>query len=330
MKRILSCLLIAALFLSAAAVAIAEAPAAGSLKVEKQTIRGNSSWTPESYPEIWITPIFVDFIIEGRDSERYPANFLCFAPPEGTSPLSIEYNSASVVDFDTLFQYSYSARDRYDFESFLEAKDVEAENILADGSADGIAMYVIPDNRRGRALIDLQEYFGGDAKLWIQIYDHTGDLSGDELAGLIRDEAARVRSAMRLAKLDRYWSQGVFAGVALYDDYQKVDVAVDTTGMTVVRLEDRKLEIKELVDGKVCNTVISLGDLMYADQVEDRELADGTPYKRHTMESSSYAFFLLQGKNRDVYLSVKIETPAEDFTAKLEKIFPLITLPAAE
>ncbi|MCL2811990.1 MAG: hypothetical protein FWD25_08910, partial [Clostridia bacterium] len=181
MKKILSCLLIAVLCLSLASIAMAEAPAAGSLKAVQQTIRGNSSWTPESYPEIWITPIFGEYIVEGRDTERYPANFLRFAPPEGTAPLRFEYDYSNLIDFDTLFQYSYQAHDRASYELFLERAE-EEEHILADGS-DGVAIYVMPSRwGRGRAMIDLKQYFGGTAKLVIEIYDNAGDdLSAEAL-----------------------------------------------------------------------------------------------------------------------------------------------------
>jgi len=329
MKKTRSRLLAAALLLCSllglASVALTEAPAAGSLKAVQQTIRGNSSWTPESYPEIWITPIFAEYIIDGN--ERYPAHFLRFAPPEGTAPLRIDYDYANVIDFDTLLQYSYQAFSRMSFEKFLER--AEEGDLLADGS-DGVALYVLADNRRGRAMIDLEAYFGDAAMLSIEIYDHTGDLSGAELGALIQGEAARVQGALQFEALDHYWTQGVFSSVALYDGYEKVSVTVDTSGMTLIGLQDDKLTSRALVDGDGRTTEISLGSLLWEDEVEDKALADGTPYKLRITEYSSHAFFKLAGKNRDVYLCIKIETPPEGFAAELEAVYPLITLPKAE
>ncbi|MCL2544490.1 MAG: hypothetical protein FWE77_01080 [Clostridia bacterium] len=328
MKRTLSTLLILALCLCLASAVAAQAPAAGSLRAEKQTIRGNTSFTPASYPEIWLTPFSAQYIVEGRDSERYPANFLRFAPPEGTAPLRIESDSASLIDFNTLFQYSYEAVNRYAFELFLER--AEEEHILADG-ADGVAVYVIPGNRRGRALIDLKEFFGGTSKLWIEIYDHTGDLSGEELGQLIQEEVARVQGGMELVELDRFWSQGVFASVELFSDFDKVTVTVDTSGMTLTRIRDDKLETYDLKDGGAYSTEISIGSLMWEDEVEDRELADGTPYKLRASEYSGHAFFFIQeGRYSDVYLVIRIGVSPEEFAAELERVFPLVTLPEAE
>ena len=328
MKRTLCALLILALCL--ASVAMAQAPAAGSLRAEKQTIDGNSSWTPESYPEIWLTPFSAQYIIEGRDSERYPANFVCFAPPEGTAPRHIAHDIVSVLDFDTLFAYTYAAYDRHSYELFLE-KAEEEEYILADGS-DGVAIYVMPSRwGRGRAMIDLKPYFGGTAKLTIEIYDNAGDdLSVEELGKLIQDEASRVLGAMELVELDRFWSQGVFSSVDLFNR-SGVSITVDTADMTITRLEDNKLKNQVLVDGAVRETEIGLSS-PFGEEVEEHTLADGTPYIRDTWDYWSYAYFFIQeGRSGgEVYLQIKIGVPPEAFAAELEKVYPLIALPGAE
>ena len=325
MKRTMTCLLLAALLLGAS-IAVAEAPAAGSLSAVQQSIRGNSSWTPESYPEIWITPVYASYIIEGK--EKYPAHFLRFAPPEGVAPLRIDYDFTSMIDFDTLIQYSYQAIDRASYELFLE--DVEAEDRLADGS-DGIAAYAAPDSRRGYAMIDLKDYFGETSKLRIEIYDHTGDLSKEQRAQLVFDEAERVRAAVRFEELDHFWSQGAFASVELFDSHNKVSITVDTAGMTIVGLQDDKLKSLALADGAARSTELALSSYIWADEVEDQELADGTPYKLHAREYTSHAFFFIkEGEYASVYLEIKIETPPEGFAAELEKVYPLITLPEGE
>ena len=329
MKKILCTLLILALCLGLASAATAQAPAAGSLRAEKQTIRGNSSWTPESYPEIWITPIYAEYIIEGN--ERYPAHFLRFAPPEGAAPLRIDYDYANFIDFDTLFQYSYQAMSRASFESFLEGAERQEEHtILLDGS-NGVAMYVWPDNRRARAMLSISDHFGGTAMLQIEIYDHTGVLSGDELAKLIQDEAPRVQDAMRFEELDRFWAQGVYASVELFYDFDNVNAVVDTAEMTLVRMQNDRLVSKVMADGEVRETDIQIGATMYGDDHEEATLTDGTPYMYKAGEYSSEAFFFIkEGRYDDVYLQIKIYVGPEDFAAELEKVYPLITLADAQ
>jgi len=330
MKKILSCLLILALCIGLSTAAMAVAPAVGSMKAVQQTIRGNSTWTPESFPEIWITPFFAEYIVEGRDNERYPASFLRFPPPEGTSPLRIDYDFSSYIDFDTLFQYSYQAMERTSYELFLEK--AEEENILNDGSG-GVAVYVKPDRwGRGRALIDLKPYFGGTSKLWIEIYDNAGgNLTGEELGKLIQDEVARVQAAIQMEELDRFWSQGAFSSVELFEDRYDVTITVDASDMTITHIQGKGLKSQVLADGKVRSTEIELGS-PHGDDLEDQTLADGTPYVRMTRDYWSDAyFFIKKGRSSgEIYLHIKIGVPAEEFAAELEKVYSLITLPVAE
>jgi len=328
MKRTLSSLLILALCLSLASAAVAEAPAAGSLKLEQQTVRGNSSWTPESYPEIWITPVFAEYIIDGRDAERYPANFLRFAPPEGAAPLRIDSDYANLIDFDTLLQYSYQAHDRASFELFLERVE-EQEYILADGS-DGVAIYVSPDRRgRARAMLSISEHFGGTSKLRIEIYDNAGDnLSAEALGELIQAEVARVQAAMQFVELDRYWAEGVFAAVELFNG--QVTIAIDTADMTLTDIQDRRIRNRVLVDGKVRTTEIEINS-PFQDDLVDAQLADGTEYIYKVSEFWGNAYFYIQeGRTSgQIYLHIRIEgtfTP-EEFAAEVEKVYALVTLP---
>ncbi len=328
MKKIFALLIVAALMLSLMPGAFAEAPVVGSLKAEQQTIRGNSSWTRESYPEIWITPVYSEYIVEGKDAEKYPAKFLRFAPVEGFSPMEFSADYASFINFDTLAQFSYQAMDRASFELFLEK--AEKENTLSDGS-DGVAIYVIPDGRRGRALIDLKEQFGGTAKLYIEVYDHTGDLTGEQLGESVQAEAQRVMSTMKVEDLNGYWSKGVYSSVTLYDDYAKVSVPVNTTDWTITNASDRSLTALEVVDGEVIDTVVSIDSFYYKDEAKDAKLADGTPYKVHNMEYNSYAFFFLKDGDPDgKCLLIKIETDAASFPEKLEKVYARVTMPKAE
>lgn len=322
MKKLVA-LLLAALMALGLGAALADAPAAGSLTVENTTIRGNTTWTLESYPEIWLTPIFNEYIIEGKDAEKYPPKFLCFAPPEGALPYEFDTDDAAFLNHDTLMSYGYYVADRASFELFLEK--AEKENILADGSG-GVAMFTQPDNRRARAMISLEEQYGGTAKLEILMYDNTGDMKAEELAAAIQAETERVQSTMRMEDLEGYWSKEVYASVQLYYSFLKVGVQVNTSAMTLVNVEDRKLEAMENVDGKAVETKIEIVDYT-SDEVTDETLADGTPYIRKTYDSFSYGYFEI-GESRDkpVYVSICIDGEPEGFAEKLEKVYALVTV----
>lgn len=318
MKRLLSSLLVAILTLALCAPALAAEPEAALFKVEKQTVRGNSAWTPESVPEVWLTPYFDEYIVEGK--ENYPAEFVRFPVAEGSSPYSFRQDSFGAVNFDTLVSYSYQAYDRASYELFLEK--AEADNILADGS-DGVAMYIAPDNRRGRAMIDVKSMFGGTAKLTIDVYDNTGDLDGEALTKLIQDETKRVQDAMKHEKLEQYWSKGAFSTVILFDDYAKHEVTLDVKDLTIIDLDDDKMIVMEKNSkGKVDKTKYELTDYLYhEEEAKDAALADGTPYKVYNSEYTGYTSFQLAEGEKPLILSIEITCDQEEFVAKLEQAY---------
>lgn len=321
MKKAILGLLIALLMVSAGVTAPAEAPAAGSLSVEPLTVRRNTTWTSESYPEIWITPLYANGIIEQR--ENSPAAFLRFSPPEGASPYLFGSDEAGFLDHETLVSYSYYAYDRASFELFLEK--AEPEHTLADGS-DGVAMFIAPDNRRARSMISLADQFGGTSKLEIYIYDHTGDLSAEELAALIADETARVQAGMVLETLEQYWSGGVFSSVVLFDDYNDVSVRVDTSGMTLTSLKDNRLtSLRKAEERGTIDTKIEVGTYVN-DKAVEATLADGTPCLIYTADYTGYAGFTLKDGDRPIYLYITINLPPEAFLEELERIYPLVTV----
>jgi hypothetical protein len=323
MKKTLACLLASLLALALITpVLAAETPAVGSLKAVKQTIRGNSSWTPDSYPEVWITPVFAEYIIQGK--ETYPADFLRFAPPANGAPVDIRADFVTFIDFDTLLTYSYQAMDRYSFEVFLEKAD--PANTVSDGS-DGVAAYGDADRRRGLALLNLKEQFGGTAKLYIELYDNTGDLSSAELAQQAQAEAERVRAGMALEHLDRFWSQGVFSSVELYDNRDKnLSVIVDTSDWTIVKMNSDTVK-QQVVGGLgVIDTSVAI-ETYVRDEAVDAQLADGTPYKVYNSEYTGQASFPINEKK---YLQITIGVGPELFPAELGKVYPLVTVNAGE
>lgn len=321
MKRLISIILVVMLTFTLCAAALA-APVAGSLTVTRQNVRGNSSWTAESYPEIWITPLFDQYIIAGM--EDYPPHFLRFAPPEGTCGLEFNNDYSAVINHDTLMITSYYCLDRASFELFLEK--AEGDMLIADGK-DGLAMYVDLERNRAYAMIDLKEQFGGTAKLEIDLYDASRALSKDALTEAIKAEADRVKSAMALEKLDGYWSDDVFASVELYDTYDPVTAVVDTQGLIITKLEDNSVTWETKTSERdTATTRVSIDTYMNS-EATDATLADGTAYKVFNYDYTGYAFFpVLEGKHGQIYMAIEIETSPEEFPAALEAVYPRVAV----
>ncbi len=342
MKKLISLLLVLTLALVCCVVhaeipvccgAKAETLAKGSLNAVAEVVRRNSSFTAESWPEIWISPIFDDHIIGQTDPEKYPAKFLHFAPLPDTAPMDFSYDQATFVNHEKMQLLGYYAYDRYAFELFLEK--AEEQNTIADGS-DGVAMFVQPDSGRARALIDLKPQFGGTAKLEIVISDYN-DATADELKQMIQAEAERVQGAMRLEETGHYWSDGVFQSVKLVSNNERATAMIDTSALTVAKLDPNRLVSKVFVkQGQVASTEISLDSYSYAlSKFEEKDpaaseeaLADGTAYTSYTSEYTGYAAFPLlgEGGHGPLYLTVRIDCGPEAFKEKLEAVYKLITL----
>lgn len=327
MKKILTLLIVAALAFAAMIPALAQEQASNLLHVEKQTVRGNSAWTPESLPQVYLTPYFDEYIVEGK--EGYPAEFVSFPIPEGSSPYAFRRDVLQTVDFDKLVSYTYQALDRASYEVFLEK--AEEDNILSDGS-DGLAMYVVPDKRRGCAMIDLKSMFGKTAKLTIEIYDHTGDMDGEALSALIQAETDRVREAMRHEKLDAYWSQGAFSAVTLYDDYAKHELTLDASSLTITTLNDKRMTtLEKNAQGKVEETEYELTDYLYkAEEAREAELSDGTQYQVYNSEYTGYASFRLSDGDKPLMLSIKITCDPQVFSERLEQAYSRVIASSAK
>lgn len=334
MKKKFLCLLCALLMVAVSAGAWAEAPAAGSLRVEHQVISGNSAWTAESYPEIWITPIFAEYIIIGN--EDYPGTFMHFAPPEGTLPRELDYDEASFLNFDTLMGYYYAAYDRYSFEVFLEK--AQEDSILSDGS-DGVAMYVNEESNRASAMIDIKEDFGKTSKLTIDLYDHSRDLSTDDLKAQLQAEVARVQEAMVIETLDHYWSEGVFESVQIANSNDPAVVTIDTTGLNVVSIDEKKMVYQTRVDERNADSVTITLDTYsnpYYDEEKSAEitLSDGTVMRVTTTDYTGYAGMPVLDEVKygsgPLYLSITIEATPETFQAKLEEVYARITVEITE
>lgn len=326
MKRSIAVWTLVCLLLMAA-VAGAEAPAAGPLSMEQHAVRGNASFTAASYPEIWITPIFDEHIIVGL--EKYPAHFLRFAPPEGCEAMEFDYDDTVFIDHENLLTYEYYAYDSASFELFLEK--AEAEHTLLDGS-DGVAMYITPDSRRAQAMLDISEWFGKTAKLSVYISDHTRDITGEALTALIEAEVARLQDAMEFVELDHFWSEGVIAGVQLKADNDPVTVKVDTAGWIVTKVQEdtllSKWKASERMAGKRKLTIDTYTYVDSKDDVTELTLADGATFRVYSTDLSSYAALTLleEGKRGAVHLTIQIDGAPEDFAAALQEVYDRLTI----
>ena len=334
MNKLLSILLIVMLALGMSCVALSEAPAANSLNAISENVRNNTSFTVESYPDVWITPVFAEYIIGKNDPEKYPAKFLTFAPLEGTRLMDMRYDSVQMLDNDKLIVYNYFAYDRYAFELFLEK--AEPGNIVKDGS-DGVAIYIQPDSRRGRALIDLKEQFGGTSKMEIIVDSYDRDIKTDELQTMIEAETERVQTEMKLVDLEGYWSENVYQSITLIADRDPVSVTINTEGLTVVKLDSNQLTTQAFVKERtVMETQIELDSYSYAyskaedgdEAAKDDTLADGTPYKVYNSDYSGYASFTLleEGERGALYLTIQIGCTPDEFKQKLEEVYAKITV----
>ena len=327
MKKILVVALCFALMISA--VAVAE----GGIDVARQSVRGNASFTPESYQTVWITPVFDDHIITGTDPEKYPAKFLTFPAPDGGAMLEYNYDESDFLNHDTLMAYYYFAYDRASYELFLER--AEEEHIMKDGS-DGVAMFVEPDARRARAMFDLTPYFGGTSKMEIILSDHSRDITTDQLKTMIEAETDRVMGAIQVEEPGKFWSEGVFNSVEIDGDREKFKAVVDTKGLTVTRIEPKKV-VTKVADGRnASETEISIDTYSYAAGHENGKaaaLADGTSFIVYNSDYTGYASFVLteEGERGDpVYMTIKIDVEPAGFPAALEEAYARVEVSSVE
>lgn len=167
--------------------------------------------TPESYPEVCISPNYFSGMFISQYNDPYFIHFPC---PGNTLAADFDEYSASFIDMEQLRQYSYIAQSSYAYETFLNRCDNE-EYILADGS-NGVAMYIDPDSRYARALIGVPA-IDKSTKLEIRITDDSlRNKSSQEiiesLTEEIKNEAARVQASLTVELAERYWTDGRYAG----------------------------------------------------------------------------------------------------------------------
>lgn len=296
------------------------------MDLARRVVGGDVTFDPAGYPAVWITPVFDEHILAEVDLEAYPAKFLSFAAPANGGLVRYRYDESVFLNLDALVAYYYQAYDKASFELFLEG--AAPENIRSDG-ADGVAMYVEPDNLRACAMISLKEQFGGMAKLCVGVEGFARNTTVGQIAELLKREVQRVQAEMAVREPGHFWSEGRFDTVEIGAAYDPFTAVVDASGLTVTGIDRDKL-IAKAADGHMVKGVeIALGAYSYAHQQGDAAnaaLKDGTPYKRYGTEYSGYAGFTLseEGKLGPVYLTIKIDGDTAEFEQKLEETYARI------
>ena len=320
------CVSLCLVLLMLCAAAFAES---APVDVKLQSVRGNASFTRESYDTVWITPIFDEHIVTKTNEEKYPAKFIKFPAPEGYTLTEYSYDESSFINFDILVGLYYYAYDKASFELFLE-KAVE-EEIIKDGS-DGTAIYIEPDARRVRAMVSLKDQFGGTSKLTVILDDYSRDLGTDELLPMMEEELARIAAEMTVEQPGHFWTEGKFNSIEIQDGRNPASAIMDVSGLLVTRFSESKITTLA-ADGRNANDVqIEMGSYSYAHSKLDEgdkdakqaTLENGMAYVCYSTEYSSHAGFLIyldEEEERKVYLTIRIECAPDEFPAALEAIY---------
>ena len=329
------CLVLAALLMFSSVALMTSASAAKESGKLEYTLENNVDlWQTDGYPEVWLTPVFTDYIVSGYNPEKYPANYIKFALPEGALPHEIEYDEALLFDPDKLIVYYYWVNDRDAFELFLEK--AEEGTILLDGS-DGVAVYHNKDQATAHAMIDIAEYFGGTAKMRMRMQVQDRSVTPEEAGELMLAEVERVKAKMAFVELGEPWTKEAFTLVELGDGRNSINIVIDTTDLTisVASLNSHKLITLEPVafgEKNDTNSVeIDIESSAYG-EFTSATMADGTEYLLENREYYSAAFFYLKpGRlSGDMYLKVRIKCEPDAFAQRLEEVMSRITLVSPE
>ena len=171
--------------------------------------------TPESYPEIRISPAHSYSLFSGYDDPW----FISFSVPENARMLSFDVDECSCANVDEGIQYSYEALGSYSFESLLNNCEND-DYIIADGSA-GYAAYIDPGRDRAYGLVGVPEISKG-AKLYFVIYmgNHfapavSEERRAEELAKVVVAECERILGEKRVALQENFWENNLYCGVKM-------------------------------------------------------------------------------------------------------------------
>ena len=211
MKRFLALVLIAVMLASGFALA-EDRPY--MRQIEQNTYVLTLYITPESYPEIVLSPFYLTSIVSGYKEPW----FVRFSQPENTIMLDFDIQDCSCINEDAEVQYSYQALENYSFEGLLN-ECANDDYIVADGSA-GYAAYIDPEYGRVYGLVGLPE-ISKAAKLYVSIYMHgfmpsdTEERRGEILTEAITTECERIIAEKRVALEENFWADNPYRGIKM-------------------------------------------------------------------------------------------------------------------
>ncbi len=300
----------------AADISLSPAPESRSVRFD------GDSWTPDSYPEIWLIPrgVMMQALATGGRFE-----YLCFPPLELTvphlfSPSWVEYGLT-----DSPLCYSYQLESVKSAENRWKAWKY---NMTLVSQQDGITLYDVVDKRHNRPLavacLEVPGVYSQSYMLDIDVWGLTKKQDAKTLRQACEAEARRVASTMRSMTLDHHWSDGVYSNVELKLSKNNKTVVVDTRELMVTEVWAGKMALEKRSGDRHIFTVVSMGVTFDPASVTQAALADGTPYLLQlAYDYSRTAYFDLSDdqSGSQGYLAITHDGPVEDFPAELEKMY---------
>lgn len=208
MKKILALMLVALMLVSGLALAEERAY---MRQIHQNTYVHTLFITPESYPEIRLSPAYLSSMRSGY-SEPW---VIRFDAPDNAQIASFDVKECSCIDENQNIQYAYQAMESSSFESLLNNCEND-DYIVADGSA-GYAAYVEPGRKSAYGLVGLPE-ISKSAKLYISIYrddfmsSDTDERRAEILGEMITAEAQRVMNTKKVQQEADFWATNDYRG----------------------------------------------------------------------------------------------------------------------
>ena len=319
MKRRLTALLCATLTLALCIPALAE-----PVDMQRQFVRGNSSFTSDSYETVWLTPIYANEMIAGAAPERFPTKFIYFPSPDGYCLTEYGFDKSTFLNTDSLMRIRYLVYDRGDFDMFLEWAD--DSNVLPYGDAS-VAVYTNPDKGSAHAMVELDEEFGSVAKLEIIIDNISGMATPDQLKNTILAEVERVQGEIVIEDIGHYWSENLINSVEIAAHDDPFEATVDVSGLSVTSLGSNWVVTTEQSSSGAKSIAIAISQSSRAHGemgAKEGKLKNGTSYVKFTTDITGYATFVLTDKGNNgnpVYLTIIIDCAPDEFDAEVESAF---------
>ena len=268
----------------------------------------NTMLLPEdTYPMVCISPFASYSLYESYRKEPW---FILFNLPDGAVATEFDTNSCHLVDMDNQIQYSYQATDDYSYESFLN-KCENDDYIIYDGEGKKAA-YIDPDSKRAYGLIGIPEITKG-TKLYISISMNgiNRNVATEKriplLADAVRKEVDRVQSQLLVKKMDRYWTDGNYAGVRmLCMEYSDLMLVLDFPEMTL-QMKDGTVRSARMfltkLDGYDMTGYCDFGDNTSLKVEISMETYSYVPYKKAEDPSQVHAVTLSDGTEIEIYMN---------------------------